>query len=426
MSSETIALITVPFFTGIIGYVTNWSGVLMLFQPVHYWGFRVPGLKLLAPLLPRRVAQVPIGLDRGRFGWQGIVPARAAKMGSISTDKAIAKLGSPAEFYQQFEPEKMAEFIVENGEEDMHDLVERIMEREHPQLWADLPPQVREAVHARVQNQLPGIVRGVVDAIGEKIDHLIDIKLMVIRQFESDPAIANRAFLEVGRRELRLMVNFGFIFGFLLGIPVAAITHFVHEWWLLPILGVIVGYVTNLAGMSLIFEPIEPRKILGITVHGLFLRRQHDVAAVYADIIAEDVVTIQNLGNELLHGPQSDRTRRLIMDSLRPAVDGALGPARAAVRVAVGTGQYDRIRESMAEGGVEYTMVPFRDEAFSKQQSTKMRELLTERVRELPHKDFCDMLRSAMREDEWMLYLHGAVLGFGGGLVHLAVFGTGG
>ena len=26
----------------------------------------------------------------------------------------------------------------------------------------------------------------------------------------------------------------------------------------------------------------------------------------------------------------------------------------------------------------------------------------------------------AMREDEWLLYLHGAVLGFGAGLVHLA------
>ena len=26
------------------------------------------------------------------------------------------------------------------------------------------------------------------------------------------------------------------------------------------------------------------------------------------------------------------------------------------------------------------------------------------------------MLRSAMKEDEWLLYLHGAVLGFGAGL----------
>jgi hypothetical protein len=33
------------------------------------------------------------------------------------------------------------------------------------------------------------------------------------------------------------------------------------------------------------------------------------------------------------------------------------------------------------------------------------------------------MLRSGMRQDEWLLYLHGAVLGLGGGLIHLAIFG---
>ncbi len=42
MSKSTIALITIPFFTGVIGYVTNWTGVLMLFYPVHFRGFRSP------------------------------------------------------------------------------------------------------------------------------------------------------------------------------------------------------------------------------------------------------------------------------------------------------------------------------------------------------------------------------------------------
>jgi hypothetical protein len=32
------------------------------------------------------------------------------------------------------------------------------------------------------------------------------------------------------------------------------------------------------------------------------------------------------------------------------------------------------------------------------------------------------MLRSAMREDEWLLYLHGGVLGLAGGLLHVLVF----
>jgi hypothetical protein len=45
-------------------------------------------------------------------------------------------------------------------------------------------------------------------------------------------------------------------------------------------------------------------------------------------------------------------------------------------------------------------------------------------MRELPPDDFSEMLRSGMREDEWLLFLHGAVLGIGAGLVHLAIFGV--
>ena len=124
----------------------------------------------------------------GGVGWQGIIPSRAAKMGSIAVDKGIAKLGSPAEFYQQLEPDKIAEHIIESSRDDMHDVVERIMEREHPRLWNDVPARVREAVHARVQEQLPDIVHEVTDEIGTNIDQLLDVKLMVIRASRSTPS----------------------------------------------------------------------------------------------------------------------------------------------------------------------------------------------------------------------------------------------
>jgi uncharacterized membrane protein YheB (UPF0754 family) len=179
-------------------------------------------------------------------------------MGSIAVDKGIAKLGSPREFYESLEPDSIAEHIVENSRDDIRDLVERTMQQEHPGLWNDLPPRVREAVHARVQEQLPEVVRGVTDGIGRDIDHLMDVKLMVIRQMEERPELANRIFLEIGRRELKFIVNFGFWFGLLLGIPTAIITEVLfHQWWLLPIAGVIIGYVTNLVAILMIFEPVD-------------------------------------------------------------------------------------------------------------------------------------------------------------------------
>ena len=424
-TSEWIQLASIPVFTGVIGWLINWTGVIMLFNPVRFHGFKVPGLFELSRLLPRRLQEIP-GIMQGGIGWQGIVPARAAKMGSIATDKAIAKLGTPAEFYQQLEPEKIAEHIIVMFEPEVPGLVDEIMRREQPELWGRLPPGVKQAVFRRVQQQLPGIVRQITDEIGEHIDQLLDPKIMIIDHFQKNPALVNSIFRDFGKKELDLMVNFGGIFGFLLGIPVAFIDHTFHQWWLLPILGVIVGWTTNLLGMQLIFEPTEPRRILGIKVHGLFLRRQDEAAEVYAQIIADDVVTLENIGDFLLEGPRGDRTKQMLETAMGPAIDNALGPVRSAVRVAMGAREYDTIRASVATESVEHTLTPFQDAEFSRQQSERIRALIAQRTKELPPADFVEMMRAAIKEDEWMLYLHGAVMGAGGGFLHLAIFGVSG
>jgi len=423
VDAQTLSLITIPFFTGAIGYVTNWSGVWMLFYPVRFAGFRLPGLEPLANYLPRRIQQIP-GIGQGGIGWQGIVPSRAAKMGSIAVDKGIAKLGGAGDFYEQLDPEAIAEQILITARGEVREVVERIMERERPQLWHDLPPRLREAVHARVQEQLPEIVRTITDQIGTHIDQLVDLKLMVIHHIEANPELANRIFLEVGRRELRFIVNFGFFFGFLLGIPTALLTELVlTQWWVLPIAGVLIGYTTNLVGIRMIFEPVRPHRIGPFEVQGLFLRRQPEVAGVYADIIADEIVTMGNMADDLLHGPNSDRTRQMIEAALRPAVDRAVGRARPAVRVAVGPREYDQIRSSVAVEAADSAVAPLADAEFNRAQSDGVRRFVAAQMREMDPLDFSEMLRTAMREDEWLLYLHGAVLGLGAGLLHLAIFG---
>jgi uncharacterized membrane protein YheB (UPF0754 family) len=172
----------------------------------------------------------------------------------------------------------------------------------------------------------------------------------------------------------------------------------------------------------MIFEPIEPRKIGPFTLHGLFLRRQHHASEVYADVIADDIITVQNIGDELLHGARADKTRSLIANALRPAIDRATGPLLPAVRIAVGPREYDAIREGVAAEGVEYTITPLTEPEFNREQAKRLHSFILERMRELPAADFSEMMRSAMREDEWLLLAHGAVLGVVGGLLHMAVF----
>ena len=345
----------------------------------------------------------------GGVGWQGIIPSRAAKMGSIAVDKGIAKVGSPADFYEQLDPEKIAEHILDSRRAATSaTLVERIMEREHPQLWHDLPPRVREA-RPRARPGAAARDRRATSPTrsASNIDQLLDVKLMVIRHIEEHPELANRIFLEVGRKELRFIINFGFFFGFLLGIPLVLLTERVcRTGGCCRSAASIIGYVTNWLGD---LDDLRAGRAAAASGRsrstGCSCGASPRSPTSTRRIIADDIVTLRNIGDELLHGPRSDRTRA---DDRERAAPGGRPRRRAArgppVRVAVGTREYDAIRESRRRRGRRVHDHPAADPEFNRSQSAaQVRELIAERMREMPPGDFSEMLRSAMREDEWLL-----------------------
>jgi uncharacterized membrane protein YheB (UPF0754 family) len=416
-------LVTIPVFTGLIGYVTNWTGVWMLFHPLAFRGVRLPGLRVAFPLLPRRVQVLPALRFTGHVGWQGIVPSRAAKMASLAVDKGLAKLGSAADFYRELEPDRVAQHLTATVDGRLEEMVDELMRHEDPALWADLAPVLKEAVYTRVRRQLPRLLRSLTARVGEHVESLIDPKLMVVGHLEARPELLNEIFQGLGARELRFIQNLGLYLGVPLGAGLFGVLHYYPAAWVLPVGGAVIGWTVNYLGVTMIFEPVFPRSWVPWK-QGLFLKRQDEVTDGYATLISEHVITLDNIGHELLHGPRADRTMRLLNDTLRPAVDRAVGPARAAVQAALGPGPYDRIRAGLASEAAGIAPAVFSDPWFGRRQARRIHDFIARQMRQMGPDDFVEMLRSAIKQDEWLLFLHGGVLGIAAGFVHLGLFGV--
>lgn len=420
-----LELITVPLFTGIIGYITNWTGVLMLFAPLHFHGVRVPGLRWLIPLLPSRLQVLPLLRHDGRLGWQGIVPSRADKMASIAVDKGLSKLGSVADFYRELQPDALAEQLTAVAQEQIRDIVEDLARREHPQLWRSLPPVLRERVHQRVRQQLPEVLHELTEKLGANIEQLLDVKAMVIRYFRARPQLLNTVFQVLGASELRFMQNFGFYFGAPMGAVLVVILHVTGAPALLvlPLGGVVIGWLVNWIGINLIFAPAYPRWWCPWR-QGLLIKRQPEITEGYAELVAGQIITVANVGDELLSGPHSDRTLQILEDTLRPATDRALGPARPALHFVLGDRDYQSLQDSFVAQASTLAPVAFADPAFNAHQSVQVSRFIAKQMAALPPPDFVEMLRAAIKQDEWLLFVHGGALGLFAGLLHIAIFGT--
>ena len=139
-------------------------------------------------------------------------------------------------------------------------------------------------------------------------------------------------------------------------------------------------------------------------MQGLFIRRQHDVAAVYARIVADEILTVAEFGSELLTGPQLGPHPALIERSMRPAIDRAIGPRahRDQVRARARRSTSRSARRSRPSRSTQM-MEPLTDPEFSRSQSAAMRKLITDRIRAMAPNDFAELLRTATKEDEWLL-----------------------
>jgi|CXWL01.1.fsa_nt_gi uncharacterized membrane protein YheB (UPF0754 family) len=388
-------LATIPVVAAVVGWVTNWVAIKMTFLPLRFIGIR--------PFL----------------GWQGIIPAKATKMATIFVDQTMHRLGTLEELFQHMDPERIAKHVVDTMQWRVDGITDEIMMRHHGTLWRRLPQPMKNRVYSWVREALPELVRNLMNDVARDVEGLIDFKHMIVTKLEGDKELLNRLFLDSGRAEFRFLINSGFYFGFLFGLFQLAAWVVYPAAWTLPVAGLIVGYATNWLAINLVFRPLLPRRFGPFTIQGLFLKRQKEVATIWCQIVTTEILTLQNLVHEMLNGPRSERVRELIKSHIAPLADEAAGALRPVAEMAIDPDMFLRLRSSVGAKAVEVSQEPFDHWPFIKDRGKVIERLLRDRMEQMPPDQFQDLLRPCFQEDEWILILVGAVLGFLAGLAQV-------
>ncbi|MFI5778377.1 hypothetical protein [Nocardia sp. NPDC051570] len=428
-----VDLITFPLFSALAGWLTNWTGVLMLFWPVYFRGIPIPGLRVLYPYLPRRVQVLPtFSGDGRRIGFQGFIPARAEKMASICVDMAIMRIGSPKDFIHELDLEGVADYIAEVARVRVQPIVDEIMMRENPEVWRAVPGPARAMLYQRVERELPALTARAFDRLGDNVDQLIDIKSFVIRYLRANPEILKDLTTTIAAPELRFMVRIGLLgapFGLLLALYMQVhhdipVLGWIPSWAVVLTAAAAIGVMVNVIAIKMVFEPGDPQpRYKYLWRQALLAKRQPQAAADLGHILAYQVLTLPNLATELLEGPNGDKTRRLIEGLISDEIHRQLGPTTSMVRMAFGRRQFDNLTIGAAGAAVGLAPSLAEDEQFAREQAGQIDVFATRKLRQLTPGEFMEMFYASVEQDAWLLYLHGAALGLFVGGVHLLLFG---
>jgi uncharacterized membrane protein YheB (UPF0754 family) len=100
----------------------------------------------------------------------------------------------------------------------------------------------------------------------------------------------------------------------------------------LPLLGALIGWLTNWLAVKMIFRPRTRRTILFLTFEGLLPRRRSQIAQSVADTVERDLVPIDKIQEQVRKLAGSPEVRKLLherIDSLLGEQIKKLGPLAA-------------------------------------------------------------------------------------------------
>jgi uncharacterized membrane protein YheB (UPF0754 family) len=382
--------ISIPFMSGLIGYITKVIAIQMMFSPLEFKGIK--------PFL----------------GWQGIVPRKAEKMATIAVELMTAKLIKPEEIFARLDPKRIAKEIEKPLLAAAEDITRDVAQEYQPGLWEGMPEFARQRLIRRVQSKAPEIVEHIMGEVQRDVNRYFDIKHLVISNLLKDKRLLNNIFKRVGKQEFKFFSNVGFFFGFGIGV-IQMFCWIVTQGkypWMLPMFGGFVGFFSDWIALQMMFRPLYPKKIFGYTWQGLFIKRQNEVAADYAALISKQLLTSRHMMEELFSGTHSDRVIDLVNRHVKQEIDMQAGVIRPLVVYAIGGEKYQNMKSQVAERIMQRLPETMKYVESYAEDAMNIRSTLIERMQKLTPSEFEGMLRPAFKEDEWALIAVGAVLGF--------------
>lgn len=377
-----------PFFASAIGWLTKLVAVEMLFEPLEFRG--------IPPYL----------------GWQGLVPRYSARMATTAVDLMMARLLDPQEIIDRIDPIELAKHVQEPMLETVESVVDELMRRYQPALWELVPESLRHMLARRIQGDAPQIIAQMMADLKSNVDLVFDLRTMAIDALLRDKELLVRLIRDIAAPEMRFIVRSGLVFGFALGCVQAVVWALTHSAIVMPLFGAFVGYSTDWLALQMVFRPIQPTRYLGVfRWHGLFHQRRDQVAVDYGTLIANEILTPDNIIHAMLTGPQSDRLFSLIEYEIQRTLDSQLGRAKPIVEFAFGPDLtamkkdlLATVRERLPEGTKQierYTM-----------EALDVSTLIVEKMSLMTNEEYEGLLRPAFKQDEWKIVTVGAVLGF--------------
>jgi uncharacterized membrane protein YheB (UPF0754 family) len=180
----------------------------------------------------------------------------------------------------------------------------------------------------------------------------------------------------------------------------------------LPLIGALIGWLTNYIAIKMLFHPREEVRILFIPIQGIFPKRQKDLARKLGQIVSEELVSVEDLTAHLKEKATSEAILNHIALRLEEGIASRLPRAFPMLAMLMSSDMTEKIK-SFLLGQIGSLNEELIDKLSSElEEELDVQRIVEEKVTAFSSDKLEEILFSIMRREFRFVEMVGAVLGF--------------
>jgi uncharacterized membrane protein YheB (UPF0754 family) len=182
--------------------------------------------------------------------------------------------------------------------------------------------------------------------------------------------------------------------------------------YLLPILAALVGWITNFLAIKMLFHPHQPKKILGITFHGVFPKRQPQIAENLGSLVANELLSMKDVAQKIEDLSTQPEALDAVGKRIEKTIRGKLISAFPMLSMFLTDDMIVKVT-NLFKGELEDFLKESAQELASKmEKSVDIQALVREKVQAFSSNKIEELLVGFMAQEFRFIERIGAVLGF--------------
>lgn len=196
----------------------------------------------------------------------------------------------------------------------------------------------------------------------------------------------------------------------------------ISSWnYAIPFLSALVHWLTIWMALKMLFYPKQPRRILGLTFHGVFPKKQHQIAENLGRIVGQELLSFNELEEKITGGDNLDSIYPEIEKQIDDFLRNKLKVAMPMIAMFIGEQTVMQLKEVFMNELRSMLPPLLKNYIHNLKDKLDLEKIVSEKVKNFSSDRLENLLNQILTKEFRFVEVIGAVLGFFSGVVQILI-----